>query len=124
MITSNKDGLIGHRWRKAIADELIELSNGSIDIYGFGRNPMRDKADALDDYFFSVIIENSPSDYYWTEKLADCFLGYSMPIYAGARKAKTDLEVDFPELEFGEDVSKAARKILNIVENYVITTFQ
>jgi len=31
-----------------------------------------------------VAVENSGHDHYWTEKVADCFLAGTVPIYRGA----------------------------------------
>jgi hypothetical protein len=36
------------------------------------------------DYRFSIIIENSKTDNYFTEKLVDCFMVGTVPIYWGA----------------------------------------
>lgn len=34
-------------------------------------------------YRYSLVFENHSSPYYWTEKLMDCFLSWTMPIYYG-----------------------------------------
>lgn len=115
-IVSGKGWLTGHRWRLAIAKELAHQYPGEVDLFGFGHKPLADKAAALDNYQYSVVIENSGSDSYWTEKLSDCILGGSIPIYSGAKNAKRDLGVDFPTLEFGSDPGLAARQIIDIVE--------
>jgi hypothetical protein len=41
------------------------------------------KEDALFDYTYSIAIENSKQDCYFSEKLIDCFLTWTMPIYWG-----------------------------------------
>lgn len=41
------------------------------------------KADALLDYEFSVAVENTSEDGYSTEKLVDCFLAGTQPVYRG-----------------------------------------
>lgn len=51
--------------------------------FGKGYNWIDSKFDAIDDYEFHVAIENHYSKDVWTEKLADTFLGYSVPIYYG-----------------------------------------
>lgn len=40
----------------------------------------------LDDYYYSIIIENHIDDLYFTEKLLNCFATGTIPIYIGARK--------------------------------------
>lgn len=74
-IISGKGLLDGHKWRIEVAKALENNFPGQVDIYGFGHRPLPDKALALDDYRYSVVIENTQSEYYWTEKLADCILG-------------------------------------------------
>ena len=54
-----------------------------IDFFGFGIKDLKNKKDAIDPYLFSIAIENSKHDNYWTEKIADVFLGNTMPIYYG-----------------------------------------
>lgn len=58
--------------------------NGKIDFYGDAVG-MRvgSKIDALKDYMFSIVIENNEKDYYFTEKLIDCFRCGVVPIYWG-----------------------------------------
>jgi len=111
-IVSGKGCLEGHKWRVAVAEALANHYPGMVDIYGFGHKPLPDKALALDDYQFSIIIENTPSKYYWTEKLSDCILGRAIPIYAGAANAQEDLKLSFPVIAFGEDPEKTARAIV------------
>ena len=55
--------------------------------FGAGFKPIRDKADAIDPYRYHVVIENHICDHWWTEKLADAFLGCSLPFYCGAPNA-------------------------------------
>ena len=54
-----------------------------IDFFGFGIKDLKNKKDAIDPYLFSIAIENSKHENYWTEKIADVFLGNTMPIYHG-----------------------------------------
>lgn len=56
----------------------------------FGRETPRaldDKADCLRDYRYHVAIENFVGAHHWTEKLADPFLGLSLPFYYGCPNA-------------------------------------
>ena len=59
-----------------------ELGN-RIDFYGRDDNFVADKADALDPYRYHILLENNQDKHFWSEKLADCYLGESYPIYAG-----------------------------------------
>lgn len=44
---------------------------------------IKDKFDGLYPYKYSIAIENSSHQNYFTEKISDCFLSYTMPIYQG-----------------------------------------
>ncbi len=57
-----------------------------LDHFGRGFNPVDKKWDALAPYKYSMAIENYRNAYYWTEKIADCFLAWSMPIYCGCSR--------------------------------------
>ncbi|MGQ9686673.1 MAG: glycosyltransferase family 10 domain-containing protein, partial [Thiobacillaceae bacterium] len=58
-----------------------------MDVYGRGALPLDDKAEALDAYRYHVAIENYIGPHHWTEKLADAFLGLTLPFYCGAPNA-------------------------------------
>ena len=40
----------------------------------------------LEKYRFSIVVENDISDYFFTEKITNCFASQTIPIYIGARK--------------------------------------
>ena len=44
---------------------------------------MDDKLEAFKDYRFHVVLENSSFDHYFSEKLTDCILAGTYPIYYG-----------------------------------------
>ncbi len=117
-ILSGKAGLPGHQWRIELAKALMRRDQNMFDIYGFGFRPITDKASALNAYQYSIVIENSESKYYWTEKLADCVIGGAMPIYAGAANAQNDLQLEFPQLKYGSDPTEAAEAIINIINSF------
>ena len=53
------------------------------DILGSGYNPIKSKSIGLNDYLFSIVVENCKEDYYFTEKLIDCLITGTIPIYWG-----------------------------------------
>ena len=57
-----------------------------VDSFGRGFVAVEHKAEALAQYAFSIAIENSQQDTYFTEKLIDCFSTGTVPIYWGTRK--------------------------------------
>lgn len=80
MVTSNKRMCPGHDFRLGWMKKLQD----HVDLYGRGFNDFKYKEDALADYLFSVTIENDSYETYWTEKILDCFVCGTIPIYHGA----------------------------------------
>jgi hypothetical protein len=78
-IFSNKCFTPGHKLRHDIANNF----KSEIDIFGRSYNPVVSKNEALDEYMFSVTVENSIQPGYWTEKIIDCFITKTVPIYWG-----------------------------------------
>ena len=81
-IISNKIQTSGHRLRHSIVKVLNE-NNINFSIYGRTINNIDYKLTALKDYAFSIVIENSKQDYYFSEKLIDSFITGTVPIYWG-----------------------------------------
>lgn len=83
-ITSNKTITDGHRFRVSCVNTL--RANGvDVDIRGVGYQEIVGKIEALRDYRFSIAVENGVSDNYFTEKILDCFLTGTVPIYKGCK---------------------------------------
>jgi hypothetical protein len=80
-ITSNKDVFPGHRSRLKFLEKIQD--NIEFELYGRGFRYIEDKWDGLAPYRYSLAVENLSNSYYWSEKLADCFLAWTMPIYYG-----------------------------------------
>jgi hypothetical protein len=78
MMISEKIKLEGHRLRHKIKDNLT-----NIEIFGRGHKPIEHKIEALKNYKFQVVIENAKVNGYFTEKLIDCFVTGTIPIYWG-----------------------------------------
>ncbi|GAI27598.1 unnamed protein product, partial [marine sediment metagenome] len=62
--------------------ELEKFPN-MLDIFGRGYNEIESKLTGLADYMFHIVIENSKKDYWFTEKLIDCFVTGTVPLYWG-----------------------------------------
>lgn len=80
-VTSNQKSSLGHQQRMDFCDRIKKLP--FVKMYGRGIKPIHDKWDALSISKYSIAYENFESQSYWTEKIVDCFLSYSMPIYYG-----------------------------------------
>lgn len=79
MVSSNKNFTYGHSFRLKVLNHVAN----KLDIFGKGINPVDYKLDCLKDYMFSIAVENSKHDFWFTEKLLDCFLTGTIPIYWG-----------------------------------------
>jgi hypothetical protein len=80
MISSNKKMIPGHDFRLDWVRKLM----GKLDMFGTGINTFNTKEETMCDYMFSVTIENSQYETYWTEKILDCFTTGTIPIYHGS----------------------------------------
>lgn len=79
IIASSKNITYGHKLRHKVIEKIK-----SLDVFGNGYNYITQKELALKDYMFSIIIENDKNDGYFTEKLIDCLITGTIPIYWGS----------------------------------------
>lgn len=78
IIYSDKNLTEGHKLRPTMA------KNAYVEKYGTGpNNPIDKKEEGLSKYLFSLAIENSKIDNYFSEKLLDCFATSTIPVYWG-----------------------------------------
>jgi hypothetical protein len=89
-LTGWKSSTNGHRFRIDVLKRHTEFSALSIPSVFFKSNvpPMTsknaDKIHLFRDFQFSLVIENSRQNNYFTEKLCDCLYTKTIPIYYGA----------------------------------------
>lgn len=83
LFTSNKKFCKGHCDRINFALRIQKELPDYIDIYGYGFNEVNNKIDVLSKYKYAIVIENTSYPNYWTEKLADTLLAYTVPFYYG-----------------------------------------
>ena len=88
--------LPGHLKRKRFLEYIRRDHSLDLDLFGKKINFIEDKWDGLAPYRYSLAIENSCGPDYWTEKVADCFLTWTVPFYCGC----TNLEEYFPRESF------------------------
>jgi hypothetical protein len=67
----------------ALLDYLKQRLGDRIVHFGRGFQPVDDKMDAILPYRFHLVLENTRASNYWTEKLADAYLGWAFPVYLG-----------------------------------------
>ena len=82
-VVSTKSILPGHRRRLGFLRQLKRTLGDRLDIFGRGFHEIGDKADAILPYQYHLVLENTSMPDYWTEKLADAYLGYAFPIVSG-----------------------------------------
>lgn len=105
IIASSKNMTYGHRLRHEIIGNFK-----NIDVYGRGYQQIPYKLEALKDYRYSITIENTNCDYYFTEKLIDCFVTGTIPIYWGCPSIG-----DFFDIE-GMIIINNANDLNNIID--------
>jgi len=86
MIYSEKTWLFGHRLRHIIAKTLIpQMGYDKVDFFGRGTdNPLELKSEGTNPYMFQIAIENAQRRFYFADKIYDCFVTGTVPIYWGA----------------------------------------
>ena len=105
VVTSRKSILPGHRKRLRFVRHLQRVLGDRLEIHGRGFHEIADKADAILPCRFHLVLENTVMPSYWTEKLADAWLGYAFPIVSGppdlARwfppESYVSIDIDDPE---------------------------
>jgi hypothetical protein len=78
IIASSKTSMPGHKLRH----DIVKASGNKIDAFG-AYKPLKYKIDGLADYRYHFAIESSKKDFYFTEKLIDCLMSGTIPIYWG-----------------------------------------
>jgi hypothetical protein len=84
LIASSKNDTEGHKLRHLIARDGRFKTDTSIKLFGRGYKEMSNKLEALKNFKFSIVVENSKESMYFTEKIIDCFATGVIPIYWGA----------------------------------------
>ena len=84
---------LAHAYRKLLYNNQLRIplpitwfrSSIGTPLTVYGDNPVvyQDKSVIFLDYQFSIAIENSKQKYYFTEKLIDCLITKTIPIYYG-----------------------------------------
>ena len=99
IMVSHKSYTIGHKYRHALVSYILK-NNLPIDIWGNGakfykqRFPennniygdFKSMAEMCDNYTFTIAIENTCHDHYFTEKIINPFIYHTIPLYWGCKK--------------------------------------
>jgi len=104
-------------WRRNEFMQHLMSQMPEMEVFGRGARPLDDKAEALDDYRYHVAIENFIGPHHWTEKLADAFLGMTLPFYCGCPNAAEYFPQDsFIPIDI-RDPDAAVRTITDAIAN-------
>lgn len=110
-VTSNTRYLSGHRTRLKFMKNIE--SKIAFDLFGRGYRPIADKWHGLAPYKYSLAIENYRNSHYWSEKINDCFLAWTMPIYYGCTRisdyfpAEAMIQIDITASNVVEQIESA-----------------
>jgi len=117
IIFSTKSSTKGHIQRIDFAARMKSHFGEKLEVFGRGINQISDKWDGLARYKYHLVIENCYLLDWWTEKLSDCYLSLTYPIYYGcpninkyfSDKALTKIDIEKPD--------EAIKIIENIIKN-------
>ena len=112
-IVGNVKDLPGHirRWR--FLEALQQDQSIDIDLFGKAVRFIEHKNEGLLPYRYALAVENTYTRDYWTEKIADCLLTWTVPIYYGC----PNLESYFPPKAFIRiDIDKPYQALAHIRE--------
>ena len=112
MISSDKELCELHKERKRIARKYKD----KIDVYGtIDGGEYVNAIDSLENYMYSVVIENYIDDLWFTEKICNCFATKTIPIYYGARDLFNYFEVD--GIEWCYDLDELINALDYVIEH-------
>jgi hypothetical protein len=119
-VLSSKRITKGHKFRHKIASRICEKFK--ISQYGSGINDFNERHIPYSTYQYSIVVENGLNSHLFTEKLIDCLLHKTIPIYWGGSKV---LEVFDPRgiLRFN-DLSELNEILTNINEGKIVPNIE
>jgi hypothetical protein len=143
IIVSEKKFCPGHLYRHQFVDAIIKL-NLPIDIYGRGSNEYKynrimgkfEDVEPYENYFYSICIENTICNHYFSEKIITPLMYNCMPIYVGCKNINNYLEnaiilegnilkdisvvveiIKNPELYYKKGYTEKNIKNVNLIQN-------
>ena len=121
IIVSEKNFAPGHKYRHQLIEKIIEF-NLPIDIYGRGSSQYKynrvigkfNDAEPYETYSYSICIENTICNHYFSEKVITPLMYNCMPIYLGCKNLNQYLE---NVVILVGDVQKDIQTIMTILNN-------
>jgi hypothetical protein len=124
IMVSKKMFTVGHRYRHALVQNILN-QNLPIDIWGNGvelyrqqygnnkylKSSFKSMKEMCKDYVFTIAIENTSHDHYFTEKIINPFVYNTIPVYWGCSKVENyfpnhvipltgDIHIDMEAIKF------------------------
>lgn len=96
VVLSKKSQLPKHRARLRFVEAAKARLGERLQIFGRGFREIDDKAEAIRPYAYHLVLENNDLAHFWTEKTADCYLGWALPLFSGC----ANLDAYFPAESF------------------------
>ena len=119
IVFSRKSLLPGHRRRLRFVKRLKAALGDRLDVFGDGHHKIGLKADAILPYKYHLALENTVMPSYWTEKVADAYLGYSLPIVSGPPDLARWFPADsFVPIDLG-DMAKAIETVVTGIDRNI-----
>jgi hypothetical protein len=117
VICSNKTRLPQHRQRLSFVERLKQRLGHRVDVFGHGLRDIDDKQEAIAGYKFHIVLENNKVDHFWTEKLADAYLGDAFPIFSGCSNLRDYFDTNsFRTIDIGNP-DRAVDDVENIINS-------
>ena len=111
IFASPKRFTVGH----AMRHEVIERFGDKMDIFGREYKSVEFKEEGMSEYRYSITIENSIQEYYWTEKIIDCFATKTIPVFWGSRSVSDHFNP--AGIIFFDDVNELENIFANMSED-------
>jgi hypothetical protein len=124
MIATNKIMCPDHEYRQKIVNKYRD----NVDLFGRGFNVIANKEEGLNDYYFSIVMENGTYPLMYSEKITDCFASGTIPIYYGTNMIGDVFNSDgIITLDDSFSIDDLTPELYNskmaaIIENYDIAT--
>jgi hypothetical protein len=116
VVCSTRQGTEQHNRRLAFVKTLKEELGDTLHWFGHGVQSVRDKSEAIVPYRYHVVLENNTIPHFWTEKLADAFLGDCFPIVAGGSQIEDYFSRDSFEYINLNNIDAAVAKVSGLVK--------
>lgn len=116
VVLSRKSLLPGHRLRLRFVQRLKKALGDRLDVFGDGHRKIGLKADAILPYKYHLALENTVMPSYWTEKVADAYLGFALPFVSGPPDLARWFPADsFVPLDLG-DTERAIDTVVSAID--------